>query len=204
MMPGDMKLGQLPDQRQLEMTKIARHYGFHATLKPPFRTQKGIGFEVIDAALEEFAAQHKSFEVPALDLSVLDGFVALRPREDCKKLQNFAAKCVRAFDLFRLPPTDMDRAKHFQSNLSDRQKQNFEDWGYPYVMKDYRFHMTLTDRLQGPELETVLQGLADKATHVLGAKPWLFDSVTLVKQSTSSARFQDLKRYPLRSTSKIA
>lgn len=199
-----MEIVQLSDQRQFEMTQTPRHYGFHATLKPPFRTHQGVGFEVIDEALQEFASHHKPFEVPALELSILDGFIALRPRQDSKKLLNFAAKCVRAFDQFRISPTDRERAKCFQLNLTDRQKQHFKDWGYPYVMEDFRFHMTLTDRLDVLEQESVLQGLSEKTTCVLNGKPWMLDSVTLVKQSTSTSRFKDLKRYPLTATLKIA
>ena len=61
------------------MTANARRYGFHATLKPPFRLAEGRAPEELDAAVARFAASSAAAVIPRLTLARLGGFFALVP-----------------------------------------------------------------------------------------------------------------------------
>ena len=65
-----------------EITVSARRYGFHATLKAPFRLAPGRTAEELDDALVRFAAGRERVLIPRLRLARLGGFFALVPDAD--------------------------------------------------------------------------------------------------------------------------
>lgn len=192
-----LKLKGIKADRLREITQAPRVYGFHATLKPPFRLSKEVDRKMLDEALEAFVAGHAPFKVPALELAELDGFIALRPKKSCTALDDFAAECVRSFDAFRAPPLKKELEKRLKADLSKRQKKNLEKWGYPFVMDDYRFHMTLTERLKDTERKAVFAALEHEAKDVLTGKAWTFDVITLLRQKGEKEPFEVVKCYPL-------
>jgi hypothetical protein len=125
-------------------TADARIYGFHATLRPPMRLSTG-WTEFLQAAYA-MAASLQPFDLPPLQVSDLDGFLALTPAEPCDKLHALADACVAATDRHRLPPSDAELARRRAAKLSDEEAALLQRWGYPWVMQRWRFHMTLTDR----------------------------------------------------------
>ena len=142
----------------------ARRYGFHATLKAPFRLAEGLTEPDLIDALHRFAARHRPVQVEALRVASLDGFLALVPEGDTAALDSLAAQVVTAFDLFRAPMTDAERARRQPDRLSIRQRALLDAYGYPFVLDEFRFHMTLTDRLdatQHAELVPLAQALFD-------------------------------------------
>ena len=59
-----------------------------------------------------------------------------------------STNALAAFDSFRAPLSASDRAKRIASGgLNARQIELLDRYGYPYVMEEFRFHMTVTDRL---------------------------------------------------------
>lgn len=129
------------------ITAAPRHYGFHATLKPPFVLADGTSAEELHAAAETFAAGQSPFTVPALEVAVLDGFVALAPVERCPLLHAFADRCVGEFDRFRAPPGDTELERRRAAGLSTAQEAMLIRWGYPYVFDEFRPHFSLTERI---------------------------------------------------------
>ncbi len=127
------------------LTAAPRHYGFHATLKPPFRLAEGMTADGLIEALEDFAAGRSVFDVPQPHVASLDGFLCLRT--DSVALDDLAADCVQAFDAFRAPESPEEVARRRAGGLSRRQEDMLVRWGYPYVMDQFRFHMTLTERI---------------------------------------------------------
>jgi len=178
-----------------EVTADARSYGFHATLKPPFRIQGDL-----KAALEtaqEFAARTAPFSLPPLQITDLDGFLALREATPCPALQTLADGAVTALDDHRAPPTEAEIARRKPERLSQRQRDYLAAWGYPYVFAEWRFHMTLTRRLSAAEKATILPA----ATEALGDSPGLPRSVAdicVFTQAAPGAPFTILERLPLR------
>ena len=162
-----MRLGQTwLDALPADLTNEARPYGFHATLKAPFRLAEGCDEGQLRDACVDFAAQQSAIiETPPV-LAVLNDFFALRPSRPSAAIQDLGAACVRAFDRFRAPMTPAELAKRLKSPLSPRHRQLLEEWGYPYVFEEYRFHMTLTCRVETatqPEIARLLQPLVAEA-----------------------------------------
>ena len=86
----------------------------------------------------------------------ISGFIAVMPGKPSAELELLAADCTRDFDPFRAPLTPEDRERRNPSKLTPRQREGLERWGYPYVMEDFRFHMTLTGRLPDGRREPIL------------------------------------------------
>lgn len=135
------------------MTREPAKYGFHATLKPPMRLAHRWTDLVEDAtALAEAAAP---FELPALRVTDLDGFLALQECTPCPPLHVLADACVTELDIHRQPAEPAELARRRQAGLTAEQDTLLLDWGYPYVLRQWRFHMTLTRRLTPEERATV-------------------------------------------------
>ena len=143
------------------ITSDARRYGFHATLKAPFRLAEGRTAAELEAALARFAATRPGVLVPQLSLARLGGFFALVPGAAATDLQALADEVVTGFDSFRAPASDAELARRNAAALTPRQRELLKAWGYPYVLDEFRFHMTLTDRIpreRRPEVERTLHG----------------------------------------------
>lgn len=192
-----LKIDGVDAKRIEEITAQPRGYGFHATLKPPFRLAKGHDLAMLDEALEAFAAAREKFSIGHLELAELDSFIALRPTKASKKLDKLAEDCVKDFDHFRAAPTQKELDKRLKADLTDGQKKRLEKWGYPYVLDEYRFHMTLTERLKDKERKQVLSGLVGHAKSALKGKVKI-DAITLFRQKDSGKPFELVKCYPFK------
>jgi putative phosphonate metabolism protein len=178
------------------LTSEPRVYGFHATLKAPFRLAPGTRADDLAAELAAFAAARAPVTImPAV--RTLGSFIALIPAEPCPALVWLAADCVRAFDAFRAPLDDGERRKRLASLLTDRHKENLERWGYPYVFDDFRFHMTLTGRITPVRQEAVLACLRDHLGAIEG-RPLNVDRVALLCQPQPDTPFHLVASAPLK------
>jgi putative phosphonate metabolism protein len=178
-----------------EVTADARGYGFHATLKPPFRVQGDI--QAALQAAQNFAARTAPFALPALQITDLDGFLALRESAPCPALQALADGAVTALDAHRAPATEAEIARRKPEKLSPRQREYLASWGYPYVFAEWRFHMTLTRRLTPAEKAIILPAVTD----ALGDAPAISRTVTdicIFAQAAPGAPFTILERLKLR------
>lgn len=178
-----------------EVTTDARGYGFHATLKPPFRLQGDVRAALHTA--QDFAARTAAFTLPPLHITDLDGFLALRESLPCPALQALADGCVTALDAHRAPATEAEIARRKPEKLTPRQREYLQDWGYPYVFAEWRFHMTLTRRLTPTEKTIILPVV----TEALGDAPGLPRKVSYIcvfAQASPGAPFMILERLTLR------
>jgi putative phosphonate metabolism protein len=158
--------------RLLNLTQSANRYGFHATLKAPMALAEGTTEAELREALTGFAARHEPFSLGTPQLASLGGFLAIMVAEN-EALQDFAAHVVEDFEPFRAEMSVKDRAARASKGLSDRQLEMLDAYGYPYVFSEFRFHMTLTDKLD----EKDAADIASAATTWFG--PVLDDSLTL-------------------------
>ena len=127
-----------------ELTSDPRRYGFHATMKAPFELAAGASESELIDTLESFAAGQTAFTLPSLVLGELGQFFALVPGTASAELQALASDCVTVFDRFRAPLDEQDIARRRPERLTANERRNLMAWGYPYVLDDFRFHMTLT------------------------------------------------------------
>ena len=138
-----------------------RMYGFHATLKPPFRLADGTTEDALLSAVKSFCEATTPVDLGILSIDRIAGFLALTPeRKD--GIGRLAADIVRAFDTFRAPLTPDEVEKRRPDMLSNIQRNMLESWGYPYVMGEFRFHMTLTGRLSPEDAERFDAELRDR------------------------------------------
>lgn len=177
-----------------ELTARPRKYGFHGTLKPPFRLAPGRDPTELAAALAGFARTVPPITLAGLRLARLGGFLALVPDGDPAPLAELAARVVEHFDPYRAPLSATERARR-GSGLSPRQAQMQERWGYPFVMEEFRFHLTLTGPLESGEAETAMAALAPHIAPLL-PRPFRVDELCLFGED-GDGRFRLLHRYTL-------
>ena len=177
-----------------EFVREPRVYGFHATLKPPFYLARGLTETALERAVLDFAADHPAVLVGELAVRELGSFIALVPKNSRLLLDRLAQACVQEFDRFRLPMTGPERERRLASGLSARQIENLDQWGYPYVLEDFRFHMTLTGSLPLPERSRALRFLCDKFEQTSGARSLTIDQIVLARQTDKSAHFQVIRQ----------
>ena len=85
------------------MTEAPRRYGFHATLKAPFRLADGVSDADLRAALAATDARLRCVPLGALVPRVFDGWVALTAPQADAPLAELAAACVVELDALRAP-----------------------------------------------------------------------------------------------------
>ena len=178
-------------------TESPRHYGFHATLKPPFALAPGTYAAHLIHALDEFAARQAPFEAPKLDLTRLGRFLAFTLAEPDPRMAALADACVRDFDRFRAPPPPEETEKRRAAGLSARQEELLARWGYPYVMEEFRFHMSLTGSLPAGDLDRIETALRPVAAPFCAA-PLSIGSVCLYWQKTRATPFTLIRRFAFR------
>ena len=196
----DVAAGQAVTQPDLglpaaEITRDPRKYGFHGTIKPPFRLAEGRDFAGLTEALAALAARLAPVSAPGLKIKNIDGFLALIPEGDPAGLQALAAEVVRALEPFRAPLTEAEIAKRRPERLSPRQRELLDIYGYPFVLEEFRFHLTLTDRLPAPLANEAKAILADHFAPVL-PRPFELADLCLFGEG-ESGRFHLLHRYAL-------
>lgn len=185
------------------VTADPRRYGFHATLKPPFALRETVTDEALLRAVAALAAAQESFTV-ALKVGVLDQFLALVPREPQTPVQRLAEVAVRELDGFRQPPSDDELARRRRSELTPSQERHLAEWGYPYVFGDFRFHMTLTERLPPSDIERFRAAAEAHFAPVL-AEPVAIDGLSLFTEASRGAAFIATRQFPFaRSADEVA
>lgn len=182
------------------LTASSRNYGFHATLKAPFRLANATSSEELCEALATFARQQAPAPAPPLRLTAIGTFLALVPRGPAPAVDRLAEGCVRAFERFRAPPTHAELAHRRAARLSRSQATLLARWGYPHVMEQFRFHLTLTDPIpRSAERCAITQRVLPLVTP-FGRAPFRIDQICLYRQDQSGQSFVIEQRFRLRGT----
>jgi len=171
-------------------------YGFHGTLKAPMALAAGRTEADLAAVCAGFAAKARPIPVIRPTVDAISGFIAVVPAAPVSELQQLAADCVRDFDDFRAPLTAEDRARRKPEKLTERQRNYLDRWGYPYVMEEFRFHMTLTGRLDAERREPILAMLRRRFA-ALGLTTLAIDRIALFRQDDATARFRVIGEWAL-------
>ena len=189
--------------RRIDVSESARRYGFHATLKAPMALAEGVTQAALEEALRRFGLDLPAVEIGKLKVASIDGFVALIPERQTETLTAFVARVVEAFDPFRAPLTAADREKRVRNgHLTARQIELLDRFGYPYVMEEFLFHMTLTDRLVDADREEIMAAVRDWFAPLLDKSYWL-DRIALFHEPSPGAPFVRLGDFPLTEKARI-
>jgi putative phosphonate metabolism protein len=179
-----------------DLTHDPRKYGFHATLKAPYALAPGRTEAELLVACEAFANTPRPIPVIKPVVGSISGFIAVVPAGPSAELERLAADCVREFDSFRAPLTSEGRARRNPTMLTPRQREYLDRWGYPYVMEDFRFHMTLTGRLNAERRETVLAVLRRRFAS-LKIATLAIDGIALFRQDGADSRLRTVRYFLL-------
>jgi putative phosphonate metabolism protein len=177
------------------VSEVPRKYGLHATMKPPFRLRHGQSVDALAEACTRLAQSQPPVTLDGLEIARLGRFLALRPLGDETALNTLAAACVRDLDSFRAPAPEAELERRRAAGLSPEQDANLVQWGYPYVMEAFRFHITLSSKLGKPTLATVQDALQTRLAPLLPA-PFRITDLTLVGEA-ADGRFHLIHRYAL-------
>ncbi|MGE4481520.1 DUF1045 domain-containing protein [Acidocella sp.] len=168
-------------------TRAPRRYGFHATLKAPFIPF--FGFEIFLKAAEHFAARQASFPLPRLQVMNLRGFLALCPAAPCLPLRQLADACVTELDQHRTPEDEAAQTRRAEGRPPS-QVEHIRRWGYPLVFDEFRFHMTLTDKMDDNPYEPAASAYFAPAL----ACPRMVNSLAIFVEDEKGAPFRLYRR----------
>lgn len=179
------------------LTVSARRYGFHATLKAPMRLRSSRGD--LERALAAFAARPRPIALAGLAPRLIDGFLALTTEPQPQEVTDFAAEVVAAFEPYRAPLEASERDRRLSAPLTPRQIEFVDRYGYPYVLEEFRFHMTLTDRLTQEDQSRLLAAASDWFAPGL-RQQILLDRLVLFREPEAGGDFVRFADYPLEGT----
>ncbi|WP_370399680.1 DUF1045 domain-containing protein [Sulfitobacter sp. JB4-11] len=177
------------------LTETPRKYGLHGTIKPPFKLAPGTTVDALMAETEVLCTTLVPVTLDGLELAALGRFIALIPVGDQSALARMAATVVRTLDPFRATPSEAELAHRRRANLSPAQNAHLARWGYPYVLDQFRFHITLTSKLPKAQVVGMRAGILPIFERFLG-QPLQIDSLTLVGER-ADGMFEEIRRYAL-------
>lgn len=174
------------------LTAAPRRYGWHATLKAPFVLAPGTDWITLHQAVQAVASSLQPFALPPLQVERIDDFLALVPvpsHAAHAQIHEAAAACVTALQPLAAPLSDADLARRRAAGLTPRQDALLQRWGYPFVLEEFRFHLSITGHLA--QVDTQTQALVlDAAQEFFSDLPTLpFNSLALFAEPTPGADF---------------
>ncbi|MDP9109271.1 MAG: phosphonate metabolism protein/1,5-bisphosphokinase (PRPP-forming) PhnN [Pseudomonadota bacterium] len=179
------------------LTRSARHYGFHATLKAPFRLAPGFSVTHLFQMAQAFAAHQRALTLAQPTIGMLGNFLALQGAVPQPGINALAMRCVRYFDLLRAPPSAEELARRRSAGLTAHQDALLQRWGYPYTDDAFRFHMTLSDRLDQLDAARAANLRIAAAAHFASAmeQPLQLDNLSVWREADSGEPFELLQRF---------
>ncbi|MEJ0048207.1 MAG: DUF1045 domain-containing protein [Rhodospirillales bacterium] len=152
------------------------------------------GLDEFCATAARVAQASRPFSLPALEPRDFGGFLALGLTEPCPEVQALADLCVRETDRHRAPLAAAEAARRRAAGLSRREEAMLRRWGYPYVMEEWFFHLTLTRRLNDVERASVIPAVELHFGNAL-ALPRLVEEICVFTQKDGD--FQIAERFSL-------
>lgn len=174
------------------ITTHPRRYGFHATLKAPFRLSAGHQEQDLVARLGQLARTLPPSPLGPMQVLLVDHFVALAPVEQTGAVSEIEAACVNQLDDLRAPLEPAELARRKPDQLDAHEADLLARYGYPHVLDRFRLHMTLTDTVDTTNSEAVIAALAPKVAHLNQTAPLVLDRLCLFVERQPGANFQRL------------
>jgi hypothetical protein len=166
-------------------------------LKAPFSLAQDSALNQLQAAFAHVALAVTSPIVLDVEVAQIGNFLALVPVRRNVGLHALADDCVRQLHACAAPLPQSELARRRQGNLSERQERMLQQWGYPHVMEEFQFHMTLTGSLDGLSASEC----SDLMAH---ARQWFaplcsqglqVDAVSWFAEPTAGGNFRYIKRF---------
>jgi putative phosphonate metabolism protein len=152
------------------LVKTPARYGFHATLKAPFELATDMSAAELQRDFQQFCSDHAAFALPPMEIQYTGNSFVIGLVHQSDALGTLAAKIVQHFDRYRAPISNSDIARRNPERLSQSQRSNLDLWGYPHVMDDFRFHMTLTGPVPIDQQGRISQALSEHFAQFIGTQ----------------------------------
>ncbi|MDP6952646.1 MAG: DUF1045 domain-containing protein [Alphaproteobacteria bacterium] len=167
-----------------------RRYGFHATLKAPFHLREDATADGLRLGARRLTRRLDPVTLPGLQVVAMGRYLALMPNRPCPAVGALAERLVVGFDRFRAP-----RRRHW-IGLTPRQRHNARQWGYPWIGRDYRFHMTLAGPFAAAP-DAAWLARAQRHFVPLAGQSVTIDAISLCRQPSAGVPFSESTRLPL-------
>jgi putative phosphonate metabolism protein len=186
---------------QSRLTAAPRRYGWHATLKAPFAIAADVDLQQLRKLLRVVCSDLAPFTLPSLEVTLLDDFLALVPKQQSADIDRVARACVTGLHALAAPLSVADLARRRAAGLTPEEDALLLRWGYPYVMDRFQFHMSLTGPLRETPMSTISVLKNAAREYFAPLPPCRFDSVALFAEPAPGADFVLLEHVPLRAPS---
>ena len=170
-------------------------YGFHATLKAPFRLKRNVKTKNFYDVISHIAAQHSRFKIKGLKIVYSKKFTFITSRKPNKLLINLENDLVKHLDTFRAELNKTEIKKRIPDSLTFKQNKYLKEWGYPFVFDQFKFHMTLMNQnnnklsnKQKLELEKLIYKTSNNVIE--------FNEISLLGEN-KNGYFEEIKRFKL-------
>lgn len=178
-----------------KLTQEPARYGWHATLKAPFRLGEGVVLDDLRGALRDLAASFTAFDMPTLAVKQLGDFLALCPQGDLTAINAVASACVTQLHRLAAPLTIAELERRRKDSLTAQEDELLQRWGYPYVLERYCFHMSLTGKLQGVDDITAKRFLQAAQSWFGALEPCRFEGLSLFCEPVKGGDFVVVERW---------
>ena len=170
-------------------------YGFHATLKAPFRLKRNVKTKNFYDVISHIATQHSRFKIKGLKIVYSKKFTFITSRKPNKLLINLESDLVKHLDTFRAELNKTEIKKRIPDSLTFKQNKYLKEWGYPFVFDQFKFHMTLMNQnnnklsnKQKLELEKLIYKISNNVIE--------FNEISLLGEN-KNGHFEEIKRFKL-------
>lgn len=166
-----------------------RRYGWHATLKAPFKLAQDTSVNLLATTLSTLAQSMQAFDMSPMQVVLMDDFLALVPQVESEKANTVAAKCVIELQSLAAKLSESELKRRRQAGLSAEQDAMLLRWGYPFVLEHYRLHFSLTGSLKNfsqHQIESLLAAAQDWFALLPTCR---FDSLALFVEPAPGADF---------------
>lgn len=177
-----------------DATATPRKYGFHGTLKPPFTLAEDGSVADLRNDVAALASRTAPLRLDGLRVARMGAFLALEVEGETAALDALAFDCVSTLDRYRAPALPTELARRRSASLTERQDALLVQWGYPFVADEFRFHLTLTGRLD-PDARHAMRAALEKLVPPL-PRPFIMGEISLVGEGVDGM-FRLLERFSL-------
>lgn len=181
------------------ITAEPRRYGFHATLKAPFRLSADHQESDLIARMNQLARTLVPAALSPMRVCRLNNFVALLPQTSLEPVNIIAAACVTELDDLRAPLAPAELARRSLAKLDGREAELLTCYGYPYVLDRFRLHMTLTGPVDSAIAGLVIDAVSAEVDALNQLVPLQLDRLCLFVERSPGATFHrllDLRLHP--------
>ena len=127
--------------------------------------------------------------MPAMQVVLMDDFLALVPQVESEKANAVAARCVVELQSLAAQLSESELKRRRQAGLSAEQDAMLLRWGYPFVLNHYRLHFSLTGSLKNFSQYQIDSLLAAAQDFFAVLPPCRLESLALFVEPSPGADF---------------